>query len=79
VDVGATAEVTFRLHADLYPLAAIEKVALAFARFGRISVESSASYHSVRIAPAAGVSGDRLALEFANHALSGAAAGPSAS
>ena len=60
---------TLELHADLYPLEAIETAVKAFAAFGEFAVERSGIYHRVTLRPRAGQGGDDLGRKFANYVL----------
>ena len=57
------------LHADLYPLDAIETAVKAFAAFGDFAVERSGTYHRVTLRPHAGQDRDDLGRKFANYVL----------
>lgn len=60
-----------RLHRRLYPTRAVQETVAAFAEVAAARLERDGQYHVVTLAPStSSLSAERLALEFANYALS---------
>jgi hypothetical protein len=67
---GADPAAVLHLDADVYTQAALERARDAFAHLATIDIQGRGRSWLVRLAPIAPVAAERLADEFANHALS---------
>lgn len=64
-------ETRVRLHRRLYPARAVKETVAAFAEIASVHLERDGEYHIVALAPRTSeLTAERLALEFANYALS---------
>lgn len=70
---GADGEVLLDLHADLYPLAAVEQAMAAFATVAVCAVEKHGPYRRVRVRALSGRDASLLRHRLANWALAASA------
>jgi hypothetical protein len=70
---GLDGEVLVDLHADLYPLAAVEQAVAAFATVAACAIEQHGSYRRVRLRALGGRDASLLRHRFANWALAASA------
>jgi hypothetical protein len=66
---ASSTPVTLQLHAELYPLAAIEAGVQAFAALADFTVERDGDHHRVTLRPRGAGPAEELGRKFANYVL----------